>query len=727
MEVQQLFKNLKKEAECPLCIETVKNPKTLPCLHSFCLECLDKLAGFARRQLQTIIKCPVCQTSFLIPEGDTFNNLPTSFHLNRLVDVLALKDGSAQAQKCGSCDDNLNSATCYCFVCQNFLCKDCFDPHQRLKSTRGHRNVLIDKLQTQDVEGLINRPVMCSQQYHENQPLEFYCEECKVPICHKCSVVSHNRHTMTDTQKAAQVQKMQMAEAVKKVKAETVIYEHENKKQIELMDKNKHEILSAERKMSEAVEEMIRNLREHERKVKANLIAIYEAQQKHHATRMDNFELIVTQLKSCVERGESILERNISAEILQTNQAIVGRCEEMLNARKPEIYKPPHVHYLLENKLHILDRIVVSNTDPSMSLAEKQSDEEVMEGKETNFTIVTRDSDRLQGYQESDAIKVQILTRAGDQLKTDIKDTKDGRYTITYTPQSAGQHRVEIQVNGQPLTGSPLVVQVVPHQYQFAFQFGSIGKAQGEFNEPLDIALSEKTGTIAVADTENSRIQMFSSDGNFLREIKLNNKPYSLAFTESGDVIACVPYGKNQLSLFTEGGQFIKHINDKHLKKPCDISVGSDSRIITCDWGDNKIKVLSPDGNDLLQSFSAPDCESDPCCAVYHQDTFFVSYPYANCIKVFNNTGVYQYDIGCGESGDGQLSVPIGLVIDKFNQLIVCDRGNKRLELFTLDGKFVTKITRQHFVASYLCNVAVNRSGNVLVTDGNKNCIYVYH
>ena len=123
MEVQQLFKNLKKEAECPLCIETVKNPKTLPCLHSFCLECLDKLAGFARRQLQTIIKCPVCQTSFQIPEGDTFYNLPTSFHLNRLVDVLALKDGSAQAQKCGSCDDSLNSATCYCFVCRTFYVK----------------------------------------------------------------------------------------------------------------------------------------------------------------------------------------------------------------------------------------------------------------------------------------------------------------------------------------------------------------------------------------------------------------------------------------------------------------------------------------------------------------------------------------------------------------------------------------------------------------------------
>ena len=726
MEVQQLFKNLKKEAECPLCIETVKNPKTLPCLHSFCLECLDKLAGFARRQLQTTIKCPVCQTSFQIPEGDTFNNLPTSFHLNRLVDVLALKDGSAQAQKCGSCDDSLNSATCYCFVCQNFLCRNCFDDHQRLKSTRGHRNVLIDKLQTQDVEELINRPVMCSQQYHENQPLEFYCEECKVPICHKCSVVSHNRHTMTDTQKAAQVQKMQMAEAVKKVKAETVIYENEIKKQIELMDEKKHEILSTEKKMTEAVEEMIRDLREHERKVKANLTEIYEAQQKHHATRMENFELIVTQLKSCVERGKSILERNISAEILQTNQAIVGRCEEMLNASKPEIYKPPHVHYILENQLHILDRIVVSNTDPSMSLAEKQSEEEVMEGKETNFTIVTRDSDGLQGYQESDVIKVHILTPAGDQLKADIKDSKDGRYTITYTPQSAGQHKVQNQVNGQPLTGSPWVVQVVAHQYQFAFQFGSTGKAQGEFDEPRDIAVNKKTGTITVADTENSRIQMFSPDWNFVREIKLNNKPFSLAFTEAGDVIVSVRCGDNQLSLFTEGGQFIKHINDKNSKNLFNVSVGSDGRLIGCDWEDRQIKVLSPDGNDLLQSFSAPDYDSYPCCAIYHQDTFFVSYPHAHCVKVFNNAGVYQYDIGCEGSGDGQLWFPLGLVIDKFNQLIVCDRGNKRLELFTLDGKFVTKITGQHFVASFLCNVAVNKNGNVLVTDGNKNCIYVY-
>ena len=84
---------------------------------------------------------------------------------------------------------------------------------------------------------------------------------------------------------------------------------------------------------------------------------------------------------------------------------------------------------------------------------------------------------------------------------------------------------MEIQVNGQPLTGSPWVVQV-PHQDQFAFYVLSTGK-HVEYYWPIDIAVREKTGTIAVTDRDNERIEMFSSDGSFLREIALNNEPFS--------------------------------------------------------------------------------------------------------------------------------------------------------------------------------------------------------
>ncbi|XP_068725852.1 E3 ubiquitin-protein ligase TRIM71-like [Montipora capricornis] len=726
MDVQQLFANLKKEAECPLCIETVTNPKTLPCLHSFCLKCLDKHANFASRQLKTTIKCPVCQTSFQIPEANTFDKLPSSFHLNRLVDVLALDDTSLQSQRCNSCDEN-NTATCYCFVCQIFLCTSCFEAHQRLKVTRGHRNVLIDKLQAQDVQDLIHRPVMCSQQYHEDQPLEFYCEDCKVLICHKCSVVSHNRHTMTDTQKAAQEQKMQMADAVAKVKAEIARYESEIEKQTDLKNKSNNQIMKEEKKMTDTVEKLIRDLREHERKMKNKFREMYEAEQKHHATRLENFELVATQLKSCFERCQSILERNFSVEILQTNHAILGRCNELINVRKPDLYMSPHLHYLMEKKLDLMDRVVVTKTDPSKCLAEGQDSKEVTERKETYFVIVTKDSEGFQCYQQDDEIKVDILTPEGDQLKTDIKDTKDGKYTVTYTPQGAGQHRVEIIVNGQPLTGSPWIVQVHQHQYQFAFQFGSKGKGQGEFNGILSIDVNDKTGTIAVADVQNERIQVLSSEVKFRSEINFDGEPWSVAFTDSGDLLTVVSKSNNKLRLFSEEGHFIKHINDKHLDDPCLLSIAGDGRIIITDCGDNKIKVLSPDGNDLLQSFRAPDCDKSPLCAIYHQDKFFASYSFANCVKVFDKTGVYLHDIGCEGSNDGQFDCPLGLVIDKYNRLIVCDGHNHRLQLFTLSGKFLSKIDGQYFKTLTPSCVAINSADSLIVGEYSNSCISVFH
>ena len=138
------------------------------------------------------------------------------------------------------------------------------------------------------------------------------------------------------------------------------------------------------------------------------------------------------------------------------------------------------MHYIIENQLYQdLNRIVVSNTDSLLSLAEVDSQELVREKTVANFIIVTRDSDGMQCFHEGDHVKVNISTPEGDQLETEIKDTKDGKYTATYTSQCVGQHRVEIQVNGQPLTGSPWVVQVIPHQHQFAFQFGSGGEQQG--------------------------------------------------------------------------------------------------------------------------------------------------------------------------------------------------------------------------------------------------------
>ena len=95
--------------------------------------------------------------------------------------------------------------------------------------------------------------------------------------------------------------------------------------------------------------------------------------------------------------------------------------------------------------------------------------------------------------------------------------------------------------------------------------------------------MSDKTGTIAVADYWNKRIQLFSSGGNFKKEITLDGNPLSVAFTGSDNLLTLVSGNNNGLRLFSEEGQFIKHINDKHLREPLQLSITSDGRLIITD------------------------------------------------------------------------------------------------------------------------------------------------
>ena len=54
-------------AECPVCTEVYSEPKVLPCIHTFCLKCLE---GWSKdKKPGDQVSCPLCRNEFTVPDG----------------------------------------------------------------------------------------------------------------------------------------------------------------------------------------------------------------------------------------------------------------------------------------------------------------------------------------------------------------------------------------------------------------------------------------------------------------------------------------------------------------------------------------------------------------------------------------------------------------------------------------------------------------------------------
>ena len=69
---------------CPICLEQFDNPKSLPCLHAFCLKCLQDC--FKENVPEDEVQCPMCRKKFRIP-ADGLGDLQHHFFLQQLMDL----------------------------------------------------------------------------------------------------------------------------------------------------------------------------------------------------------------------------------------------------------------------------------------------------------------------------------------------------------------------------------------------------------------------------------------------------------------------------------------------------------------------------------------------------------------------------------------------------------------------------------------------------------------
>ena len=233
------------------------------------------------------------------------------------------------------------------------------------------------------------------------------------------------------------------------------------------------------------------------------------------------------------------------------------------------------------------------------------------------------------------------------------------------------------------------------------------GEAEGQFRSPRGVAI-DASGAVYVADTVNHRVQLFGSDGRFLRAFGSAGSgngelqfPVGLALDSTGNLYVA-DQGNHRVQVFDSNGQFLRQWGSR----------GSAEGVFQSAWstGAGAGQLLSPQGLTV-------DAEGNVLVAGGSQ------------VRTFDTGGSRLGAWGSLGTGDGQLQGAWGVAVDQSGDIYVADQGNHRVQVFDSEGRFVrswgsegTGDTEFQFPQ----DLAVDGSDKVYVTDTSNNRVQVF-
>ena len=634
-----------------------------------------------------------------------------------------------------------------------FLCQECAEIHQKWKSSRNHKIVTVTDIQASaDVASIVSlkRKLSCCQKHPENI-CKMYCETCSELICSDCTIRLHQGHQYDLISDTFPKYKQEILASLEPVKHHLATV----KKALQSLDKREREIsaqkVATETDIDKQINELLHSLEKRRTELKGQLGKLTQHKLKSLAAQKDQFELLHTQLASCLEYVEGSLKTGTQGEILEMKAPVLKHIQQMTAEFKPDTLVPEEEAdmLLISDDIPDLNRACCEVADvvqghvvcdkKSYISGEGMKTARAGEPTTVTFHAIDRYGKECQTPVTQITSELVICTDT-TTIKCQVRREGKSKYEIQYQPATQGKHQLHIRINGKSIEGSPYTV-MARRSLQ---SLGKPVKIIGNIKNPYGIATNSK-GEIIVAESGARCISIFTPEGQKIRSFGNPGTahgqfscPWGLAVVEDDNLII-VDHSTCRIQKFTSNGTFISSVgtqgsNPLQFQGPIGITCNHKTgKLYVSEHSNNRVQVLNRDltfsstfgsqgsGN---KQFQYPyDIATDSDGTVYVADCN------NHCIKVFTPEGKFLRKFGSQGSGVGQLKHPTGIAIDCHDTVYIVDIGNRQVSLFTTQGQFLKSFGSRGSAEGQFSNsygITVRDDGSILVTDSSNSRVQIF-
>ncbi|XP_030609236.1 tripartite motif-containing protein 16-like isoform X2 [Archocentrus centrarchus] len=255
---------------CSICLDLLKDPVTIPCGHSYCMNCIKSFCN-EEEEKKKIHSCPQCKKTF-IPRPVLEKNTMLA------VLVEELKKTGLQAAPADHCYAGPEDVACdvctgrklkaikSCLSCPASYCEKHLQPHYDAAPLKKHELVAPSKKLQENI---------CS---HHNEILKIFCRTDQQSICYLCTMDEHKGHETvlaaaerTEKQKELEVRRLNIQQRIQDREKDVKLLQQEVEaingsadKAVEDSEKMFTELIRLIQKRSSDVKQQVRSQQETE-------------------------------------------------------------------------------------------------------------------------------------------------------------------------------------------------------------------------------------------------------------------------------------------------------------------------------------------------------------------------------------------------------------------------------------------------------------------------------